>query len=656
MISLLTVGAVAALASGAQPSGSAAPNDIIIVTGERLPAGAVEVKGRPGGSDLVKAAEYKDRLAVSLRDALAYSPGVYSQPRFGQEVRISIRGSGISRGYHMRGLTLLQDGVPINLADDSGDFQELDPASLSHIEIYRGANAFRFGGTTLGGAINGVTPTGRTLRGLRARVDGGSFDTLRGSASFGWRGSGLDGWMMLARDRSDGDRKHDERTALRVHANAGVRLSSIADTRFYLSANHVRQELPGSLPYPLVIEKPETGNLTGDQKRDVDSIRVQNRTVVNLDDVALEFGAFANAKKLFHPIYQVIDQRSLDKGLLGRAGWDGGWFELHAGATARFGKVDAERHLNLSGNRGAPTFRADQYARTIDVYGEGRGTVGDFTLVAGAIYTNGMRRQEQSFPLSVIGDARFNQLSPRLGLIWKPRRDFEVFANYSRSHELPGFIELAQVASFVALEAQHAWTAEIGTRGALGPARFDLSFYRADVRNELLQFSVGPDIPASTFNAGRTVHQGIEASLDLDLASWARLRQVYQFNDFRFRADRQYGDNRLPVAPRHFYRGELRLGPDEWHVSPSVEWMPQGAWVDYANSFRAGNYATLGLSGAATVMGDTELFVDLRNLANKKAVGDIGAVVNYQALSPSQRSIFYPIERRALYAGVRTKW
>ena len=27
----------------------------------------------------------------------------------------------------MRGLTLLQDGIPINLADDNGDFQELDP-------------------------------------------------------------------------------------------------------------------------------------------------------------------------------------------------------------------------------------------------------------------------------------------------------------------------------------------------------------------------------------------------------------------------------------------------------------------------------------------------------------------------------------------------
>ena len=83
-----------------------------------------------------------------------FHPGVYTQPRFGQEVRIAIRGSGISRGFHMRGLTLLQDGIPINLADDNGDFQELDPQVFERIEVYRGGNALRFGGSTLGGAIN----------------------------------------------------------------------------------------------------------------------------------------------------------------------------------------------------------------------------------------------------------------------------------------------------------------------------------------------------------------------------------------------------------------------------------------------------------------------------------------------------------------------
>lgn len=64
-----------------------------------------------------------------MRDTLAFSPGVYTQPRYGQEVRISIRGSGISRGFHMRGLMLLQDGAPINLADDNGDFQNSSRSS-----------------------------------------------------------------------------------------------------------------------------------------------------------------------------------------------------------------------------------------------------------------------------------------------------------------------------------------------------------------------------------------------------------------------------------------------------------------------------------------------------------------------------------------------
>src|SRR3546814_15189521 len=73
----------------------------------------------------------------------------------------------------MLGLTLLQDGVPINLADDNGDFQELEPIFFDHLEVYRGANALRFGSGTLGGAINGVTPTGRTARGVYLRAAGG---------------------------------------------------------------------------------------------------------------------------------------------------------------------------------------------------------------------------------------------------------------------------------------------------------------------------------------------------------------------------------------------------------------------------------------------------------------------------------------------------
>ena len=651
MLLLLTASA-AVLADS--PSSTAQPIDeTITVTGTRLPAGAEEVESRPGGADFVKAEDYKDKLAVSLRDALIFSPGVYTQPRFGQEIRLSIRGSGISRGFHMRGLTLLQDGVPINLADDNGDFQELDPAILQHLEIYRGANAFRFGGTTLGGAINGVTATGRTAPGINLRIDGGSFDTLRGAGSFGWAADGLDGRITLTSDRSDGDRQHDKRDSLRAHANVGVRLSGNAETRLYVSLNHIDQEMPGALSYADATNFPKKGSFVGDQHRNIDSVRLQNRTTVNLAGVGLEFGGFLNAKKLFHPIFQVVDQDSLDKGLFARAGWESGPLKLLAGATARFGTVDSQRFVNVDGRRGSRTLDADQKARTIDVYSEARFDTGPVTLIGGAIYTNGMRRQDQHFPAEVVGKSTFSELSPRFGLVWKAASKIEVYANVSRSHELPGFIELAQVAAFVPLDAQHAWTTEVGARGSFGAARFDVSLYRANVRNELLQFNVGPDIPASTFNADETLHQGIEAGLDLQLAPWASLRQTYQFNDFRFRDDAQFGNNRLPVIPKHLYRAELKLGPEKWNVSPSLEWVPQGAWADYANSFRTGGYAMLGVSGSVALAKSAEVFVDARNLANRKAVGDISAVVDYRTLQPFQRVIFYPVERRALYAGVR---
>ncbi|TGX55852.1 TonB-dependent receptor [Sphingomonas gei] len=648
----------AALPAFAQQAPAA--RDEIVVTAEKLVGEAIQrVNETPGGANVVSADTFDEKLAVSLRDALAFSPGVYAQPRFGQEVRLSIRGSGISRGYHMRGLTLLQDGVPINLADDNGDFQELDPAFLQHIEVFRGANALRFGASTLGGAINGVTPTGRSSNGVHLRLDGGSFGTVRGLASAGFADERGDAWLAIAGDRSDGDRDHAHRKALRVNGNAGLRLSDRVETRFYASAQAIRQELPGSLTYAATLATPQSGNFLNDQARDIDSLRLQNRTSITLGAGKLDVGLFLNAKQLHHPIYQLIDQKSLDWGSYARLDQDFGMFGFTAGVTARFGSVASRRFFNLDGEQGAKTFEADQRARTIDAYAEARLRPTErLTLIAGAVYTSGLRRQDQVFPATTSNRATFDQLSPKLGLLFEPADAVQLYANLSRSHELPGFIELAQLSQFVPLDAQRGWTVEIGGRGRIGPLRFDLSIYRADLDGELLQYDVGFGIPASTFNAGRTRHQGVELGLDLDLTAWLRLRQVWQVNDFRFRDDAQFGDNRLPVIPEQFYRAELRLGDDGLHVAPNMEWVPRGAWVDYANSMRIGGYVLFGASAEAAVMPGVTLFADARNLAGRKAAGDISAIVRYVPDNPStlrdeSSQIFTPVERRSVFAGVR---
>ena len=114
----------------------------------------------PGAVSVVSQESYARREALALDDMLRDAPGVYAQRKWGGDVRISIRGSGVGNASHNRGLILALDGVPFNEADGYGDSQAVDPLLTRYVEVYRGGNALRFGGALLGGAINMVSPTG----------------------------------------------------------------------------------------------------------------------------------------------------------------------------------------------------------------------------------------------------------------------------------------------------------------------------------------------------------------------------------------------------------------------------------------------------------------------------------------------------------------
>lgn len=643
----------------------------IIVTAPTATDAAEERASRtPGGTDVVSYEDYADKSVVSLRDTLAFSPGVYLQPRYGQEVRISIRGSGLSRGFHMRGLTLLQDGVPINLADDNGDFQELEPIFFDHLEVYRGANALRFGSGTLGGAINGVTPTGRTAEGFYLRGDIGSFDSYRGLVSAGVAGDRVDAWGAISADTSNGDRDHVQRRSFRFHGNVGLKLSDVVSTRFYASYNDIKQEIPGALTYNQALTTPRAASaaaVAGDQARDIVSLRLQNRTSFDWGAFKLDVGGFVNAKSLYHPIFQVIDQDSVDLGGFFRADYAAGPVEVTLGGELRRGKTRARQFVNIAGRTGALLFDADQRARTANLYGEVRvRPIEQLTLIAGGVYADGYRKRDVKLSSSLDGGINFNAFSPKFGLLFEPSEAVQFFANYSRSAEFPGFGEVFQnigtppVSQVVStIRPQRAWTAEVGTRGKTGIVSWDLALYRSTLRGEMLQFTANASIPAATFNADRTLHQGVEAALEIAPTDWLRLRQVYTYSDFRFRNDAQFGDNRLPVVPRHVYRAEARIGDDALHIAPNVEWVPNGPFADYRNQVRTPGYALLGVTGGARIAEGIDAFVDVRNITGKKAIGDISAVIAATApsvVTPAASAIYYPVERRAVSAGIRARF
>lgn len=105
-----------------------------------------EINNTPGGVAIVPAEAYRNStVSNTIKDILDYVPGVFAQPKWGDDTRLSIRGSGLSRNFHLRGVQLYMDGIPINTADGYGDFQEIDPTAYKYVAVQKGGNALQYG-------------------------------------------------------------------------------------------------------------------------------------------------------------------------------------------------------------------------------------------------------------------------------------------------------------------------------------------------------------------------------------------------------------------------------------------------------------------------------------------------------------------------------
>jgi iron complex outermembrane receptor protein len=651
----------------------AAPHafDQITVTADRITptapgegAARAEASRVPGGADVVSANDYADGRASTFADVFAFSPGVFTQPRFGaEEARLSIRGSGLQRTFHMRGIYLLQDGVPITLADGGGDFQAVEPLALAYTEVRRGANALEHGGTTLGGSINFISPSGHDGGGLRPRLEGGSFGYRRALVSAGDVLGNSDYFVSVSAYEQEGYRDWSQQQNGRFFGNLGLRLGARAETRFFASAVHSDSQLPGSLTKAQLDSNDEQANassLAGRQKRDYDLYRLANRTVIDFDGGALEITAGYSYKDLFHPIFQVVQQRSNDYNVGVRFITENRLAEfsnrLVVGIAPSWNRVNDDRFVNIAGTRGASTASSDQRSRNLTAYLEDHFDLDpQWTLVAGLQWTDSNRRYEDFFLSNGNQslDASYSRVSPKLGFLWQGARDWTIYGNVSDSFEPPSFGELSGGPGVDLLDAQRARTVELGTRGKTGRLQWDASVYSARVRDELLGLNGPGGQPLGTVNAPRTVHQGLELGARVLITQRLAWQSSYLWSDFRFDDNASYGDNALPGIPEHFYRGELTWAAnDGYFVSLNTEWSPRRYAVDMAHTLFADAYALVGLKAGRNLSAGLSWFVEGRNLADRTYAATTGVIADARGLDAAQ---FLPGDGRAVYAGVSWK-
>lgn len=597
----------------------------------------------PGGSNLIDMHRVGQGRVASNQDVLAYQPGVFAQSAGNDGIKLSIRGSGINRapGAHGSGVYTMFDGLPLT-GPGGTPYELFEPLWLSRAEVLRGANGFDQGALTLGGAINYVTHTGYDAAPLQLRYEVGSRGYQHRHISSGQVLGNLDYYVALTDSEYDGYQAHSSGSAKGIAANVGYRFNPNLETRFYLRYRETENDLAGRLTKQQIKHDPRAANAAylsrDDSRPQPGSTWVANKTTFYLeDDSRLEAGL------VYHDYPMDLREGPMR---LKVAYSDVSGTLNYVRRDTLFGH-DSKTTVGWRTTKHLPNSGASQFARSGDVFGprsrdftyQGSDTVvhigNDLELIPDLWLTSGLAmvytRRESAVTWPDNG-GKVSQhdwdYAPRLGLRYDISPQLQIYGNLSRSVEPPhpwALIWSSPVATQpIEMQNQTATTLELGARGDSLLGRWDLAWYYSQVRHELLLAEIVQGMPAKEFNASPTVHQGVEAGLDSTL--WEQpgtgrlsLRQAYTFSDFHYRDDDQFGDNRLPGIPMHYYQAELRYDwPSGFYAGINTQ-MASKVQVDYANSYHADAYTLLGARlGWDSPKQDWQTWLDLRNLTNKR--------------------------------------
>lgn len=632
-----------------------------------------ELERTPGGVAVVAGRDLTQTRAYNLRDVFEYTPGVLAQSRFGSdEAQISIRGSGLRNNFHGRGVNFLINGMPHMDADGFSDFEALDFLAAQRVEVWKGANALRYGGNTSGGAINLVTQTGKTAPPFEIHLQGGSFGSFTGHVATGGERGRFNYFLSFTAVELDGYREHSFQGRQRFYGNFNFALDDRTDLNLDIVYANVGERYAGPLTREQFFSDPRAADpifVQQDQGRFVNYTRVGFGMRRRFDrGHEFSFNVFGQYRNLDHPIFNVLDQDTRTFG--------GEFRYSHTGERNRFvigfqpwvTPNGGRRFENINGSAGAQTAHFDSLATNYGIYVENQFDIRpSFTLVTGARVDWALRRFTDFFLANgdQSDERTFKAVSPKVGFVWRPRDEMQVFANVSRSYEPPVLnIELISFGAtgFLPLGAQDSWQIEAGTRGRAGQrVNYELTFYDLEVNDEIINTNVRP-FPGAPFtipsyrSAPETRHLGLE--LSLDAALWQGLftegdgltmRTAYTFSRFRYVNDPTFFSNHLPGAPRHIVRSELRYDhPRGVWIAPNVDWSPATYFMDSANTASNDKYAVLNLR-AGFDRPRWSVYFEAHNLTDR--LYSAAVQVDSEA-----RTFFEPANGRSAHVGFRYRF
>ena len=192
----------------------------VVVTATRLPKPGFDV---PAAIDSIDARVIReDNAQVNLSETLNRIPGIVVQNRqnYAQDLQISSRGFGARSTFGVRGVRLIEDGIPATMPDGQGQAASFDLGSADRIEVLRGPFASLYGNSS-GGVVQIFTADGPARPTIDAMTLFGSYGLRRNSVRFGGQQGAINYSGNVAHFETDGYRDHSG--ALRDSANVKLR-------------------------------------------------------------------------------------------------------------------------------------------------------------------------------------------------------------------------------------------------------------------------------------------------------------------------------------------------------------------------------------------------------------------------------------------------
>lgn len=659
------------------------PAETIVVTATRTQQSSFDV---PAAIDVVNGdalREHKPR--VNLSESVGRIPGlnVLNRYNYAQDLQLSSRGFGARASFGVRGVRLIQDGIPLTMPDGQGQTGLFDLDGAERVEVLRGPFAALYGNSS-GGVVNLIGAP----RAEQARLELSALDAedglWRAASQFAGRAGALEVNGNLSRFMTDGVREHS--AARRDIANLRMRYATNDKSSLTLIANALDQP---DTEDPLGLTQEQLDADPGQAGTNAIAFNTRKSTRHVQGGLAYELAAsdrnhlraigyfgdrdvtqyLANPSTALTGSGGVVDLARK----FGGAGlqWDhsgalaGAPYQLTLGAE--YDRMEERRRgfVNVNGTRGE--LRRDE---DDTVYGVNQYAIATWQPAQRWKLTAGLRHSNVRFEVDdhfIVGPnpddsghLRFHSTQPVAGVLFEVTPQLNLFASGGRAFETPTFAELAYRPDGAPglnfdLDAATSTNFEGGAKLRFKDhTLLNATLFRSDTKEDIV---TGPSpFPGrnSFVNAARTRREGAELGAQTTLSHRLDLYVAYTYTRARFDefinfAGVDLSDNQIPGVPEQTAYAEL-----SWRHEPSgivtgleARWLDR-LYVDDANSTFAKDSITLNWHagwGQEVAGWALSAFVRIDNITDEEYVGSV--IVN-----AANARFFEPAPGRVFFFGI----